>query len=87
VAPQAVKLILKQSIGLVFFCSLVYQFLSGVPRPGLDLPGCTGELASTSGAVKVVGAVSVAPEPQGLAVAGGMALLAHELADVLTFHL
>ena len=63
------------------------ELLRGVARPRLDLPGTGGQLLPASGAVKVIGAVVLAPEPQGLTLDGGVALLTHVLAHPSRFDL
>ena len=72
VTPEAVELI---------------ELLRGVARSGLDLPGARGQLLAAAGAVEVVRAVVLAPEPQGLTFDRGVTLLTHVLALCSSFDL
>ena len=72
VTPEAVELI---------------ELLRRVARSGLDLPGARGQLLAAAGAVEVVRAVVLAPEPQGLTFDGGVTLLTHVLALCSSFDL
>jgi len=63
------------------------QLIGRVARSGAHLSSCSCEFLLAAGAGEVVGVVHLAPEPQGVPIYDGVALLAHVLPLTSRFYL